>query len=277
VERTPVRTASRFLFLALIGGLAASCGNEAQEPQLLRVAVTTSTQDSGLLEVLVSAFEQECDCRVDVIAAGTGRALKLGERGDVDALLVHARDAEDAFMAAGYGVRREDVMYNEFVLLGPSADPAQVSKGGPTAALQEVASSQHPFVSRGDDSGTHKRELALWRQGGGRPDWNGYLETGRGMGATLIIADEVRGYVLSDRGTYLRFRKKIDLVPLVQDSDELRNPYGAIVVNPARHPRVARDLADRFVDFLLSPVARRMIRELRIDGQQLFFSGDERS
>jgi tungstate transport system substrate-binding protein len=209
---------------------------------------------------------------VDVIPAGSGRALRLGELGDVDAVVVHSRDAEDAFMAAGYGIRREDVMYNEFVLLGPPEDPALVADSGPAAALQKIASSDSPFVSRGDDSGTHKRELALWHQGGGRPDWSHYLETGRGMGATLVVADEVQGYVLSDRGTFLQFRARIDLVPLVEGFPELRNPYGAIVVNPERHPGVARDLAESFVDFLLSPVARQKIREFRIDDQQLFFS-----
>lgn len=271
-----MRTASRILLLASIGGLAVSCGNNEREPRVLRAAVTTSLQDSGLLEVLVPAFEQECRCRVDVIPAGTGRALRLGEAGDADVVVVHARDAEDAFLAAGYGVRREDVMYNEFVLLGPPADPARVAGSGPVAALQEIAASNSPFVSRGDDSGTHKRELVLWQEGGGRPDWSLYLETGRGMGATLVVADEVRGYVLSDRGTFLQFRAKVDLVPLVEGSPELRNPYGAIVVNPERHPRVARDLADRFVDFLLSPVARQKIREFRIDDQQLFFSWADR-
>ena len=265
-------TPSRLLSLALITVLAASCAQEAREPRVLRLAVTTSTQDSGLLDVLVPAFEQECGCRVDVIAAGTGRALKLGESGDVDAVLVHSRDAEDAFMAAGYGVRREDVMYNEFVLLGPSADPAGVTGRGPAAALQSIAASRQPFVSRGDASGTHQRELALWQQGGGRPDWDGYLETGAGMGATLVVADETRGYVLADRGTYLQFRHKIALVPVVEGSEELRNPYGAIVVNPDRHPRIAVDLANRFVDFLLSPQGRQKIRELTIDGEPLFFT-----
>jgi tungstate transport system substrate-binding protein len=257
--------------LIVVACLAASCMNDDAAPGArLRVAVTTSTRDSGLLDVLVPEFEQAYACRVDVVAVGTGRALKLGESGDVDVILVHARPAEDAFMAAGHGVRREDVMYNTFIVLGPSTDPADVAGLAPIEAMRRIAAGHHPFVSRGDDSGTHDRERRLWELGGGRSEWSGYIESGRGMGATLVMADQVGGYVLCDRGTYLRFRDKVELVPVVEAPDELLNPYGAIVVNPAKHPAIERELAERFVDFLVSEQGQRVIQDFRIDGEPLF-------
>lgn len=237
---------------------------------VLRLATTTSTRDSGLLDALLPAFEASRGCRVDVIAVGTGKALKLGEAGDVDVVFVHSRGAEDAFMAAGHGVRREDVMYNTFEVLGPPDDPAQIRGLAADAALQAVGRAGKRFLSRGDDSGTHKRELELWRAGGGRPDWAEYVESGQGMGATLTMADQMSAYVLSDRGTYLSFASKIRLVPLAAPGEGLKNPYGIIVVDPGKHPSIRSPLADSFVDYVISPDAQAAIQGFRLEGEPLF-------
>ena len=239
-------------------------------PRVLRLATTTSTRDSGLLEKLIPPFEKAHQVRIDVIAAGTGKALKLGEMGDVDLVMAHARAAEDAFMEAGYGIRREDVMYNTFELLGPLHDPAQVKGLQALEALQKIAAHGSAFISRGDDSGTHKREIQLWQSGGGLPRWPEYRESGQGMGATLVIADELAAYVLADRGTYLNFRDKIQLTPLAAPSAELHNPYGILVVNPAIHPAIDADLADSFVDFIISPSAQQIIADHQLSGESLF-------
>lgn len=263
------------LAFGLFVPLAVGCSTDDSKG-VLRLAVTTSTRDSGLLDVLTPVFEREQNVRVDVIAVGTGKALKLGEAGDVDVLLVHAREAEDAFMAGGHGVRREDVMYNTFEILGPPSDPMGIAKLQPAAALQKIAAGSHRFLSRGDDSGTHQRELLLWKKSGSRPQWKGYAESGQGMGATLIMADQMVAYVLTDHGAYLRFKKKIELVPLVSSSKDLMhpdlmNPYGVIVVNPKKHSSIRGDLADAFTDFIISPRAQRLIRDFTVDGEQLFF------
>lgn len=238
---------------------------------VLRLAITTSTHDSGLMAVLVPVFESRHAGRVDLIAAGTGKAIKLGENGDVDVLLVHAREAEEAFMKAGHGSRREPVMYNTFELLGPGADPAGIKRLSAAAALRRIAAGRHPFVSRGDDSGTHQREMGLWRQGGDRPLWDAYIESGQGMGATLIMADQRQAYVLSDRGTYLAFKDKIELVPLGSSGEELFNPYGIMTVNPEKNDRINDELATAFVDFMISPEAQTMIRDFRVGEEPLFY------
>lgn len=262
-------------FFAWAIAMLAGCeqrGAEADVPSpVLRLAVTTSTRDSGLLDLLVPIFEREHRVRVDVIAVGTGAALKLGEAGDVDVVLVHARQAEDAFMAAAHGIRREDVMYNTFELLGPPNDPAGIRNLDPIVALQKIASAQQPFVSRGDESGTHIREKQLWEAAGERPAWDDYVESGQGMGATLTIADELNAYVLTDRGTYLKFKPKIRLIPLAAAAPPLRNSYGILVVNPQTHPGVRADLADAFVDFMISPQSQQRIRNYTIAGEPLFY------
>ena len=249
---------------------ATSVGRRASTGAL-RLAVTTSTQDSGIIDALVPIFENEHGVRVDVIALGTGKALKLGETGDVDVVFVHSRTDEDAFMAAGHGIRREDVMYNHFELLGPASDPAGVFGTDIVEGLRRISSGGHTFISRGDDSGTHKRELALWQLAGGHAPWDGYLETGQGMGSSLIIADQKQGYILSDRGTYLRFKQKIDLVALARSSEGLRNPYGIIVVNPQTNPTPHSEMANTFVDFIISAQVQRLIDDFRIDGERLFY------
>ncbi len=262
----------KLLLITVVSLAAIACQpadwSNGKLPLVLRVAVTTSTRDSGLLDELVPLFENQAGARVDIIAVGTGAALKLGESGDVDVVLVHARAAEDAFMAAGHGVRREDVMYNRFVILGPAEDPADVKHLGPREALQEIADSKCKFVSRGDDSGTHKRELQLW--GDGRIEGDALVETGQGMGRTLTIANEMRAYVLSDYGTYLRFRDKMELVPLVDESPDLLNPYGAMVVDPNRRPAGTGQLAEQFLDFLIDVDTQSRIRDFRVDGEPLF-------
>lgn len=257
------------------GKVASQKPDQDQTPQqshrVLRLAVTTSTRDTGLLDKLVPRFENAHAIRVDVIAVGTGAAIRLGEAGDVDVILVHARKAEDAFLASGHGSRREDVMYNEFEILGPERDPAGIQGMEPSAALRQIAASRQTFVSRGDNSGTHQRELQLWGGAEQRPSWEEYVESGQGMGATLTMADQMNAYLLSDRGTYLKFRQRIQLVPLVTSSESLKNPYGIIVVGSKDNPSSVHPMADPFVDFMVSADAQRIIRDYRIEGEQLFF------
>ncbi|MFT5325162.1 MAG: tungstate transport system substrate-binding protein [Planctomycetaceae bacterium] len=237
---------------------------------VLKVASTTSTRDSGLLDILLPEFEKASRCRVDLIAVGTGAALKLGEAGDVDAILVHARSAEEKFMDAGHGVRHEPFMHNFFIVAGPPADPAAARGSDAVAALRKIADGKHRFVSRGDDSGTHKREQSLWQRTGGRPEWNNFVESGQGMGPTLTMADEMNAYVLTDEGTWLKQSEKFQLVPLVRGADDLKNPYSVIVVNPDRHPDVNSKLASKFADFLISERAQQLIANYEINGQRLF-------
>ena len=259
------------LAATLLLGLLHGCNSDSTaKNKTLRLATTTSTRDSGLLDVLIPAFQQRHEAGVDVIAVGTGKALKLGEAGDVDAVLVHARVAEDSFMAAGHGVRREDVMFNTFELLGPPDDPAKIRGMEPHVALQEIAAGGHRFVSRGDDSGTHKRELLLWEKAGNRPDWPEYMETGQGMGATVFIADQMQGYAICDRGTFLSVRGKIDLVPLTKQTVDMRNFYGIIAVNPDKNPAVNSELAGALVDFLISAEVQSTIADFQVDGEPLF-------
>ena len=238
----------------------------------LRLATTTSTENSGLLTVLLPPFEEANNCRVDVLSVGTGKALKLGEFGDVDVVLVHARSKEDKFVADGYGVDRRDVMYNDFVILGPIADPAGIVDSEEiSTALGRIAEAQEVFVSRGDDSGTHIREKQLWKTIGIVPAGDWYLEVGRGMGEVITMTNERRGYTLSDRGTFLAYQAKTDLVVAVEGVPALFNPYGAIQVNPDRQPHVKAELAKRFLDYLISQSTRKLITSFRVNGEQLFF------
>ena len=238
----------------------------------LRLATTTSTDNSGLLAELLPPFEKSNNCQVDVIAVGTGKAIKLGETGDVDVVLVHARSKEDKFVADGFGVDRRDVMYNDFVLLGPSSDPAGIAgMKDVSAAMGKIAATQATFVSRGDDSGTHTREKQLWKMAAVTPAGDWYLEAGRGMGEVITMATERIGYTLSDRGTYLAFKTKTDLNIAVEGDDGLFNPYGVIMVNPAKHPHIKVDLAKKFMDYLVSEQGRKLISGFRVNGEQLFY------
>ncbi len=242
------------------------------DQERLRLATTTSTENSGLLNELVPPFERQTGIKVDVIAVGTGKALALGENGDVDIVLVHARPAEDAFVAAGYGVNRRDVMHNDFVILGPSGDPAGIRGMADAAeALKRIATRQSSFISRGDDSGTHQKEKALWARAGITPSGRWYKEAGQGMGAVITMSDDMQAYTLADRGTYLSMKDKIALQVLVEGDPELFNPYGIIAVNPDRHPHVNYEAAMRFIAWITSTEGQRIIGGFKREGQLLFF------
>jgi tungstate transport system substrate-binding protein len=271
--------------MMLIGALA-GCGGASQptqtsepaataaEPRTLILATTTSTENSGLLDFILPDFETEHNVHVDVIAVGTGQALKLGEDGNADVLMVHARAKEDAFMDAGHGVRREDVMYNDFVIVGPADDPAGI-RGMTDAgeAFQELAQAEGTFVSRGDDSGTHTKERTIWAAAGVEPVGDWYVSAGQGMGAVLTMADEQQAYTLSDRATYLaRTLEGIDLEILVEGDPILFNPYGVIAVNPDKGDHIKNDLANAFIDWLISVPTQEKIGQFGVDefGAPLF-------
>lgn len=245
----------------------------ASAEERLKLSTTTSTDNSGLLKELLPPFEKMFNIRVDVISVGTGKALELGKNGDVDIVLVHARAAEDQFVAEGYGVNRRDVMYNDFIILGPADDPAGI-KGmkDAVAALKAIAGKEAPFASRGDDSGTHKREKILWKEAGIEPSGSWYMETGQGMGATLQVADEKRAYTISDRGTYLAYRGKIEMEILVEgDTERLANPYGIIAVNPAVHSHVNYVYAMALIGWVTSVEGQKIIGEFKRFGELLFY------
>jgi tungstate transport system substrate-binding protein len=236
------------------------------------MSTTTSTENSGLLAVLLPPFEKKYGCKVDVVAVGTGKSLKLGEAGDVDVVFVHARSLEDKFVASGIGVNRRDVMYNDFVLVGPPDDPAAIGKTkGAPEAFRAIASKGSPFISRGDESGTHVKEKEIWASAGIVPRGAWYVEAGQGMGEVLTMAAQKRGYALADRGTYIAFQKKTDLVVLRQGDRNLWNPYGIIAVNPRKHAHVKYDLAMKLIDFVTGPEGRSLIAGFKMDGEQLFF------
>jgi len=258
--------------LILGATVLSSIATAAFAAESLRLATTTSTENSGLLAELLPPFEVANACRVEVIAVGTGKAIKLGTTGDVDVILVHARSKEDQFVESGYGIDRRDVMYNDFVILGPHADPAQIRGGTEAAgALARVAASRNPFVSRGDDSGTHVREQQLWKKAGLSPSGEWYLEAGRGMGEVIVMAGERQGYTLSDRGTFIAYADKTPLQIVVEGDPALFNPYGAIMVNPTRHGHVKAELARAFLDYLTSDQAKQLITGFRKGDQQLFY------
>lgn len=248
---------------------------QADEAPFIVVQSTTSTQNSGLLDAILPVFEAQSDINVRVVAVGTGQAIRNATNGDGDVLLAHARAAEEKFVEEGWGVQRLDVMFNDFVLLGPATDPANVA--GETdivEALSAIANQRAPFVSRGDDSGTHKAELDLWQaaQIDAQADsgsW--YRETGSGMGATLNVATGMNAYVLSDRATWIAFGNKGTYEVVVEGDDRLYNQYGVILVNPDRHPNVKAELGQSFINWLTGSAGQQAIAEFRVDGQQLFF------
>ena len=241
----------------------------------LKMSTTTSTQDSGLLKVLLPPFEKANHCKVDVIAVGTGQAVKLGEAGDVDVILVHARKLEDKFVADGYGVNRKDVMYNDFVILGPESDSAGVRKTRTAPeAFKSIAAKQARFVSRGDNSGTHIREKDLWQSSGIVPKGSWYVEAGQGMGAVIVMATEMKGYTLSDRGTFnaLKGNRRTNLEILHQGDRGLLNQYGIIAVNPKKYPHVKYNLAMKLVDYVMSKEGQSVISNYKVGGNPIFFT-----
>ena len=239
----------------------------------LKMSTTTSTENSGLLKVLLPPFEKECNCRVEVIAVGTGKAIKIAEAGDVDVVFVHARKLEDKFVADGFGVNRRDVMYNDFVILGPANDPAGVRSAKSSAeAFRKIAEHHATFISRGDESGTHVKEKEIWAAAGIQPAGNWYRSAGQGMGEVIMMATELRGYTLADRGTYNAFRHgKTDLTIVFEKEKGLFNPYGVIAVNPKKFPTVKYDLAMKFIDFVTGPEGRKIIAEYKVEGDPIFF------
>lgn len=254
--------------------LTAATGARAEDKSIV-VASTTSTQDSGLFGHILPLFKARTGIDVKVVAQGTGQALDTGRRGDADVVFVHARSQELKFVADGFGVKRFDVMYNDFVLIGPASDPAKVAGGRDVvAALQAISAAGTPFVSRGDKSGTHAAELALWAAASldpaaSKPAW--YREIGQGMGAALNTAGAMGAYVLSDRGTWISFKNKGDQRIVVEGDKRLFNQYGVMLVDPRRHPQVKVDAGQAFVDWLISKDGQAAIRNYTIDGQQLFF------
>lgn len=269
-------TRAAFLCRAAILAVAlwAPSSTDAQSGAAIILATTTSTQDSGLLDVLVPRFERESGIAVKVIAVGTGAALRMAARGDADVVLVHAPEAEQRYVEAGDLVGGRAVMHNDYVIVGPRGDPAGIRGSGSVVNAMRGIAARGTFISRGDDSGTHAQELALWRAAGVHPRSLGRREeTGQGMGATLNIADQRSAYALTDRGTYLALRERLDLEVLFQGDSTLRNPYHVYAVNPARHPRVRHAEAKRFIGFLVSPATQRAIAAFGREryGEPLFF------
>ena len=267
-------------FAAVLFALICSvAGAEAQE-RSITVASTTSTEQSGLFNYLLPQFTKAEGINVKVVAVGTGQALDIGRRGDADVVFVHDRPAEDKFMAEGQGVKRFDVMYNDFVIVGPKSDPAHIAGDKDVVgALRKIAAADAPFISRGDRSGTHEAELRLWKEAGidlaaSRGDW--YREIGQGMGPALNMASASNAYLLSDRGTWLSFKNPGDLAVLTEGDNRLFNQYGVMLVNPQKHPNVnARD-GQAFVDWLISPQGQQTIASYKVRGEQLFFPNASR-
>jgi len=250
---------------------AAGCALAKPGEAMLRLATTTSTENSGLLKVIVPMFEAASGLKVQVISVGTGKAMKLGENGDVDVLLVHSRPDEDLFVAQGFGVNRRDVMYNDFILVGPRADPAHVRGGKDViGALRRILDSGATFVSRGDDSGTDKMEKGYWKEVGRRPAGRQYLSAGQGMGEVLTMSNNLSAYTLSDRATYGAYRPRVDLDIVVEGDAKMFNPYGVIAVNPARYD-VNFKGAMQFIEWLTGSEGRGAISAFRVDGEQVFF------
>lgn len=260
----------KILLSLLILMLIFSSTAVAQE--VLTMATTTSTDNSGLLDELIPPFEEKFDVRVDVVAVGTGAAIELGRNGDADIVFVHAREAEDEFVASGYGVNRRDVMYNDFVILGPPSDPADIKETETAVeAFQKIKEKEAEFVSRGDDSGTNKKELSIWDSAEIDPEGSWYLESGQGMGPSINMADELAAYILADRGTYLAYSGDVDLEIVNSGDPELFNPYGIIPINPAYHTHVNYQLAMAFTGYVTSQKGQQIINNYMRYDEQLFY------
>ena len=267
-----IRALARVLVL---GVCAAFAGMAAAQEPFINVASTTSTEQSGLFKHLLPEFQKDTGIDVRVVAVGTGQALDIGMRGDADVVFVHDKAAEEKWLAEGNGVKRYPVMYNDFVLIGPKSDPAHVAGGrNITAALKKISEAKPAFVSRADKSGTYSAELRLWKDAGvdiatAKGPW--YRETGSGMGPALNTAAGLDAYILSDRGTWLNFHNRSNLTIVVEDDKRLFNQYGVMLVNPAKHPNVKKDLGQKFIDWLVSKRGQEVIASYKINGEQLFF------
>jgi len=263
-----------FLTYGFATGLLATPAAWAQE-KFITVASTTSTEQSGLFKHLLPVFEKKTGIQVRVVALGTGQALDMARRGDADVVFVHAKSAEEKFLAEGHGVKRFPVMYNDFILVGPKSDPAKVAGGKDILdALRKIEAAAAPFVSRGDRSGTHIAELDLWKMAGidiARDKGPWYRDTGQGMGPALNTASSMNAYILADRGTWLSFKNRGDLAIVVEGDQRLFNQYGVMLVNPAKHPHVKKALGQAFVDWVVSSDGQKTIAGYKIGGEQLFF------
>jgi tungstate transport system substrate-binding protein len=260
----------------VLGAILLCIGLGAQpQERFITVASTTSTEQSGLFGYLLPIYEKQTGVKVRVVALGTGQALDVGRRGDADVVFVHARAAEEKFLAEGQGVKRFPVMYNDFILIGPKADPVKIGGGKDILeALKKVQAAQAPFVSRGDRSGTHMAELDLWKTSGidldkAKGPW--YRDTGQGMGPALNTAASMGAYILADRGTWLAFKNRGELTILVEGDKRLFNQYGVMLVNPDKHPSVKKELGQQFIDWLVSPAGQKTIADYKINGEQLFY------
>lgn len=251
--------------------LATSSATAVAEEQIIRLATTTSTYNSGLLDKLLPVFEKKYDATVQVIAVGTGKALRMGQAGDVDVVMTHAPKAEKKFVNEGYGVNPLSVMYNDFVVVGPANDPAKIKgKSNVADALSAIAAANNDFISRGDDSGTHKKELSLWATTKQGTEFTNYKEVGQGMGKVLQIADELNGYTLTDRGTWLAYEDRLQLKLLVEGDKRLFNPYQIIQVNPSKHDGLNKVGAKQLSEWFVSNEGQKMINDFRIKGKALF-------
>lgn len=266
----------RLVLCALVGCAVAGTQVHAQQTSIV-MASTTSTEQSGLFPFLLPEFKKASGVDVKVVAVGTGQALDMGRRGDADVLFVHDQVAEEKVVAEGYAVKRFPVMYNDFVLIGPAADPAKTKGKDIADALRKIAAGNASFISRGDKSGTHAAELRFWKAlGEGASKGSGYKECGCGMGPALNMAASTGSYVLSDRGTWLSFKNRADLAILVEGDKAMFNQYGVMVVNPAKYPHVKAAEAQKFVDWVTSPAGQSVIASYKIEGQQLFFPNANR-
>ncbi|WP_394129199.1 substrate-binding domain-containing protein [Shewanella maritima] len=254
---------------SLVTSLAMS--SAAMAEQVVKLATTTSTENSGLLKAILPTFEKNSGYSVQVIATGTGKALKLAKQGDVDVVMTHAPAAEAKFVAEGYGIEPRGIMENDFVILGPKSDPANAkSSENVNQAFANIASKPSIFISRGDNSGTNMKELAIWKEANVATDFKGYTSVGQGMGKTLLMTDELQGYTLTDRGTYVAFKANLDLAIAFEGGEALANPYQIVLINPKKYPELNHKGARALSDWLISPEAQTMINNFKVQGEQLF-------
>ena len=265
------RLSRAWLTAAVLAALVVSFSPAVPAEDFIIVASTTSTEQSGLFKYLLPEARNATGIEIRVVAVGTGQALDMGRRGDADVVFVHDLVAEQKFLAEGWGVKRYPVMYNDFIIVGPKSDPAGAKGNDVIAAMKKIAAAKAPFASRADKSGTNAAELRYWKMAGIEPSGEWYRETGSGMGPTLNTASGMNAYALADRGTWLSFKNRGDLVILVEGDTKLFNQYGVMLVNPAKHPHVKKELGQKFIDWLISPAGQSSIAAYKIGGEQLFF------